>query len=206
MNSWIVDESKWLIINLVGLIQYFDADFPFIAVPIERGFPDVIGFALGLSCGTTAVCAHRTLVTKVDFFFCVPKQQSYFFRFFKIWGFLFNVCFVNWQNYTYMQKRFSGVAPSCFFVDDGVGRVGVRWKWHVAKLHFAWKNGCFATIWLFWPWFLCEFEFGKWRCRQLSAFFKMLWINMQLLFTGMIYCCRQNDSFSFIQIPVFWYG
>ena len=23
-----------------------------------------------------------------------------------------------------MQKRFSGVAPSCFFVDDGVGRVG----------------------------------------------------------------------------------
>ena len=58
--------------------------FPFIAIPIERGFLNVIGFALGLSCGTTAVCAHRTLVTKVDFFFCVPKQQSCFFRFFKI--------------------------------------------------------------------------------------------------------------------------
>ncbi len=69
--------------------------FPFIAIPIERGFPVDIGFALELSCGTTAVCAHQIFVTKEDFFFCVPKQLLWIFRFFKILDLLFNIYFKN---------------------------------------------------------------------------------------------------------------
>ena len=175
MNSWIVDESKWLIINLVGLIQNFDADFSFSAIPIERGFPQVIGFALGLSCGTTAVCAHWTMVAKVDFFFCVPKQLPWIFRFFKTPGFLFNIYFKNWQNYTYRQEVLFLMWHFLSFGDGDVGREGA-WGGSDRSPNCisCVKSVVFMTIWLFCGYLCTNSNSWKLCFWQLSLFFKML--------------------------------
>lgn len=124
--------------------------FPFPLYLLSGGL-DVIGFALGLSCGTTAVCAHQIFVTKVDFFFCVPKQLLWIFRFFKIPDLLFNIYFKNWQKYTYRQDV---LFLMCHFLSSGDGDVGREGAWggsdmspnciSCGKTIVLWRIGCFG--------------------------------------------------------------
>ena len=149
MNSWIVDESKWLIINLVGLIQYFDADFSFSAIPIERGtgchrFRSWIVMWHNRCVRTPDFC-HKS-----RFFFCVPKQLLWIFRFFKILDLLFNIYFKNWQKYTYRQDV---LFLMCHFLSSGDGDVGREGAWggsdmspnciSCGKTIVLWRVGCF---------------------------------------------------------------